>query len=214
MRAVDLTILRPLPSAYSLRSGLGKGEARTANRPTTTVGVNPEHVGMLEPHAPLPLSITVTEGQQESVYSGSAPCCILHLNDHFGSPPRSFGQDLFVAGSVQSLRRVLGTGPADLGIYVTLESGDSMTVSGTILGPVTIKSGETLHLDPAYLDGGEWSLSRPTGSNPRYKIAVLPDRAFGIEKKNAPAEPGGTPTWSALTTTIRPQAACTLRPER
>lgn len=185
-----------------------EGETETVRSFLTEYFIAPEgHI--VEEHAPVPLAVVYSHGGKRTNQS-MTECCILHGHEI------PIGGGVMIVGSAKTMRRVLGGAPRDLGVSVTLVTGTSMTVSGSILGTVTLKAGETMPLDPAYMDEdiGEWSLSRPAGTDPRYRISVRPDRGFNVEKKSAPAEPGGTPTWSRMTTTVSPQAACVIRPER
>ena len=209
MRIVEVVeIYMPVPPR-----NFGPGDTATTFASETSHEINTEAVVSFDNESTVPLSAFHEYGKP-SVFSGSSPTVQMNLMDMESTYSRH--RTLTVKGSKEEMRRLLQDGPKNLGVSVTLTSGNTMTVAGTILGTLTLKKGETLYLDPSYLDRsvGQWTMSRPTGMNPRYSITLSPNRAFQVEKKSAPSEPGGTPTWSQLAASVSPQAACTIRPEQ
>ena len=193
------------------------GSKRVRRAQIRDLWMNPEDVSFVHQRTDaIPGSITFQRGQ-DPVYEGSIVVCQLHLRDQHLNPPGASGpgsENPLAIGNEVALRLKLQAGPRDLGLRVVLVSGTETTITGTILGPVKLKRGDHLCLDPAYLDsGGEWTISRPSGNNPRYEIQVGPNRAFNVQEKRAAAAPEDPPVWRRLSATVQPQAACTIRPE-
>ena len=193
------------------------GSPRVRRAQIRDLWMNPDDVSFVHQRADtIPGSITYQQGK-DPVSEGSITACILYLRDQDENAPGAttltHSRPLAIGNEV-ALRLKLQAGPRDLGLRVVLVSGTETTITGTILGPVKLKRGDHLCLDPAYLDsGGEWTISRPSGNNPRYEIQVGPNRAFNVQEKRAAAAPEDPPVWRRLSATVQPQAACTIRPE-
>lgn len=210
---VEVEIIKPPRSEHDVL--LYSSGPETFNATIDQVRINPALVQFIR-QSPNQIPRTATyERGKPAILSGLAFATEVHLTDpHLDPPVAGPNQTVLIVGREEEVRRVLQTGPRDLGVSVALVSGTLMTVRGDIRGTISLKPGERMNLDPAYLDAtGEWVASRPSGKDPRYEISLSPNRAFQLEEKR-PGASGGPPKWSQVTSTHQPQAACTLRPER
>lgn len=212
MALVKVRLIEPAEAAARPPSD---GSARTITAEFSDVWMNPEDVSqVVQQSLPAPTSIIIQQGKSP-VVQGSLQVCTLHLVDQQARVPQTShaSRNPLAVGTETDLRLKLGAGPRDLGLRVVLIAGTETTITGTILGPVKLRMGEHLCLDPSYLDdGGEWTIARPTGRNPRYEIQIGPNRAFNLQEKRPAATPGQPDVWRTISSTTQPQAACTLRP--